>query len=393
MENKDVSITLNGEVLTEKDNPSVLVQKYTKLIEDANKRFLDAKTAAERANQTAKSASQQSAGLFQKKAAIEGLQGALVDQASATKELIDLSSIQLDLTRELSKISQATVYVSTLNVAYARETYERLVNKLKHISPDDKEKQASLIHTIKSTLSQISSTINLMTEQEKEREQLKGHRKQIDALYQENDVQDEIMRRLDAENDAQDALLRERIEQDKKHAAKISALYKENDDQDEIMKRLDEENDAQDVLLRERIKEDQKHAERISALYKENDDQDEIMKRLDEENDVQDELLQERIEQDKQHTEKISALYKENDDQDEAIKALKKESQNHATQIINLEEQISDQQERMDINKTKFNDELLKKEKSLRSLKNGLYGGYSVGIIAVIVALLSFIMR
>lgn len=86
-------------------------------------------------------------------------------------------------------------------------------------------------------------------------------------------------------------------------------------------------------------------------------------------------------------------MYKENDDQDEAIKALGKESQNHAVQIINIEEQISAQQERIDINNAKFNDELLKKEKSLQSLKNGLYGGYGIGIIAVIVAILSFIMR
>lgn len=317
---ENVKIEIGGETFSTADSPNRLVNKYIEIAKIAEDRFKKAEDLAKSASASAEQANDKKVGLLSgKKDAIEGLQGAVLNQASLSENIVELNGLHLKMIQELAKISKATVYVSTVNLAYARQMQEELLRELKDEETSEGERHDAVIKSIKDTLNDITQSINLMEKQEQQRRKIKD-------LYHENDDQDEIINRLDQENDEQDLKLQQQMQQDRAHDQKIQALYQENDDQDELINRLDTENDEQDLKLQHQAQADRAHEQNIQSLYKENDDQDEIIQRLDEENDEQDLEMQRRVQQDKEHAQKIQSLYKENDDQDEIIRRLDEEN-------------------------------------------------------------------
>jgi len=154
---ESVKIEINGETFSTKDSPSRLVNKYVETAKLAEARFKEAEESAENAATQAKKAKDQKVGLFfGKKDAIEGLQDAVVDQASFSENIVELNGLHLKMIQELAKISKATVYVSTVNLAYARQMQEELLRELKDEETTDGERHDDVIKNIKDTLNDIT---------------------------------------------------------------------------------------------------------------------------------------------------------------------------------------------------------------------------------------------
>lgn len=357
--NHDISVSISGQTLDSSESAGVLMSKYKTIFMDTRKRYEEAIAKARDSQELADEAHGQSAGWGHKKAAIEGLQDAVQSQAELSNSIIDLSKYQMDMTATLSKLTHATVMVSTINLGRAKTMQQELANELNGLTEStDDERQALLRENIKSTLAQINESIDLMQKQDAQAQKIKDLAKQ-EQLHSQKDLErDNLLKKqslndlnhnkniqaLYKENDEQDELIKNQALRDKEHDQKIENLYKENDDQDELLRQQDlhnrehakkienlfKENDDQDELLRKEELRNKEHAKRIETLYKENDDQDE--------------LLEQEKQRSQKHAKEIESLYKENDDQDELLKQQSVKNEEQGKKIDQLSDELLKQQ-------------------------------------------------
>lgn len=353
--NQNVS-DIGGKIFSAKQTPIELVKTYENAIKKIDREIKNTEERAQEAKEKADEANNMSAGFFQKKHSIEGLQDAVASQSDVNEQIIKLNRAQSLSVQKLAQISKATVAVSSTNLAYARQVQQELIAMLKKKNLNPSEKNDILEKNIRDTLTQISQTVDILSQQEMQGKEIKKSKNDISSLkradldisdrvnkqFEDNVFQDEKISQIENKNDMQDA-------NDRRHDKALDEIQKINNIQDENDKRHDE------------------------ALKK--------IERLD---DIQNRILNEQKETDKRHDEMLKQISSINDQQDKILNDYKKIDDDNFDKISKLSDQLSIANESINDNKKT----ILSMEKSFKKRNNI---SIICGVLIVLAIILSFI--
>ncbi len=312
-------MTVKTDMISDKDLPDIITGQVKKL--DALSKSVDrAMQAAESAKESAKNARNQSADMFKKKSAIEGLQSAGADLADAVEAGAEAQKLSFEFQTKLAEITSYLFKLGTLNIASNRSVVRELELRLSGASKEKLSQFAK--QELLSVVKQLKDQEDVMKKQEDMRKIVKFHDEKIKIQDGTNiefqsliDAQDEVDKKhaeelkLQAEmNRMLDEKVKAQDEVDKVHSKQISL-------QAEMDKILDEKIRAQDEV-------DKMHSEQIRL-------QAEMDKMLDEKIKAQDEV-------DKMHSEQIRLQAEMDKMLEEKIQAQDEVDKIHTEQIENL---------------------------------------------------------
>lgn len=297
------------QIVDEAQIPSIITsqcREITNLQESVNA----AMEKAEKAKESADRAKGKSAGLFQKKEAIESLQSATFDLAESQISATDAQKISFEYQEKLGKITQYLFGLGVTNLAANRCVVRELELKLKGASEEELNDLArqEIINVVK----QLKAQEDIMNKQNELSKKVKQHDEKL-AQHQATDES------LEKKIHAQTA---KGIERDKKTAA----IAQKDIEQDKRISANDNKNAEQDKLITDQAEKDKEH-DRLLAEGAEKDKEQDIIIAIQAEKDKEhDHLIAGQAEKDKEHDRLLAKVAKKNEEQDRLIRELKEQN-------------------------------------------------------------------
>lgn len=279
--------TLNADkmVIDASKIPALVEEQYGKLakldkqVGKAIKKAKSAEEAAEKAGNCKK-------GLFQKKAALQTISGAVEALSEANMNNAQGLSEAFKFMQSLAEINQGLFGLAAMSTAANNTVLQQLELKLKGAS---REKLSALAQSeLNRTISILKNQGNVLAEQDKQKKRLEAMQLRLNALSNEGDQHDA----------QQDELLEQHSQTVQEHAQMIAANM---------------EHDAlQDELLEQHSQTDQEHAQMIAANIAHDAQQDGLIAENMEHDAQQDQQLAQHAEKDAEHDRLIAELREEN---------------------------------------------------------------------------------
>ena len=215
----------------EEEIPSIITSQF-KEIADLQKSVEQAMKKAEEAKESADRAYSHSAGLFQKRNAIESLQSAAVNLADSQVSAAEAQKLSFVYQEKLGKITQYLFGLGVANLAANRSVVRELELKLKGAS--EKELGDLARQEIVNVIKQLKAQEDIMNKQNELSLKMRQHEQR---LSQQENTEKEYGKMLaeNAERDAeQDRLIAEQAAKDAEH----DRLLAENAERDAEQDRL-----------------------------------------------------------------------------------------------------------------------------------------------------------
>ena len=233
---------VNDIVVREADLPIIIssqMKEITKLQTSVN----DAMKKADQAKQSADRAKNYSAGLFQKKEAIECLQTATADLAESQMSAADAQKLSFEYQEKLGKITQYLFGLGVTNLAANRAVVRELELKLKGASEEEMSDLAR--QEILNVVKQLKAQEDIMNKQAQLSQKVKQHENDIIVQKKAEDEQNNLIAQELAKSKEHDRLIAERTKKDEEHDRLIAEQAKK-----------DKEHDR---LIAEQVKKDKEH--------------------------------------------------------------------------------------------------------------------------------------
>lgn len=377
-----LSDTVKNEIenIKPEDVPMVVSSQFSQIValEEKTKKAME---SAEKASEYAKDAKSRaidakdkSAGFFHKKAAIEALQDAEYDTASAVVQLSEANSVTVDaLTlslehqKKLSEITQYLFYLGVSNMAMTETVIRQIELKLKNASKEEISELAR--QELKNVVERLKAQQDMFTSQQEQGKKIKEQDKRIGAVEnkvkdntddldkksQKDFEQDTRLDEIDAKDREQDRLIGLQIEKDEEHDKRLSSLRQKNEEQDLILtaqkdkdkehdKRLnaiDEKDKSQDSLLRFQQDKDLEHDERLDKGDEKDREHDLRFEEIERLGQKRDELISINVQNIKHNKEEIDNNLSLIEVNNNSIKSLQEENISLRAKIDELENALN----------------------------------------------------
>ena len=383
--------------LTEYAN--VDVDKLPQIIHDQFKALDIAKhnvvKATDKANEAKKSAQktkEKGAGLFQKKEAIESLQGVVDDLADAEVAAAEAQKVLFQYQQALTEMTKFLLALGVSNIAANRCIVRELELKLKGASQEQLDDLAR--QEIVGVIKQLKAQEDIMMKQNVLTDRVKGHDSRIGVLEYQSEInsqkiekqiayesmQDERIKQntkkgeeLRKRDDAQDAELKRQAEKDSEHDKRLEAGDKKDTEQDAEIKRQAEK--------------DSEHDKRLDAGDQKDKSQDEELARQALKDTEHDKRLDEAEQKDKAQDEELARQTVKNTEQDEQIKVL----EDKVAALENTCNQLSETIKALDTNHIN-NETELRAAIDSRFTHRASVASAIVGALGLIIAIISFFL-
>lgn len=275
--------TLNADkmVIDASKIPALVEEQYGKLakldkqVGKAIKKAKSAEEAAEKAGNCKK-------GLFQKKAALQTISGAVEALSEANMNNAQGLSEAFKFMQSLAEINQGLFGLAAMSTAANNTVLQQLELKLKGASA---EKLSALAQSeLNRTISILKNQGNVLAEQDKQKKRLEAMQLRLNALSNEgeqHDVRLDAGEKKDAEHDdrlnageQKDAEHDRRLDEGEQHDAQQDELIAENKEhdarQDQQIAENMEQDARQDQQLAQHAEKDAEHDRLIAELREEN---------------------------------------------------------------------------------------------------------------------------
>ena len=321
--------TLNADkmVIDASKIPALVEEQYGKLakldkqVGKAIKKAKSAEEAAEKAGNCKK-------GLFQKKAALQTISGAVEALSEANMNNAQGLSEAFKFMQSLAEINQGLFGLAAMSTAANNTVLQQLELKLKGASA---EKLSALARSeLNRTISILKNQGNVLAEQDKQKKRLEAMQLRLNALSNEGEQHDaeqdirlDAGEKKDAEHDdrldvgeQKDAEHDRRLDEGEQHDARQDELLKQHSQTDQEHAQMIAANIAhdaqQDELLEQHSQTDQEHAQMIAANMEHDAQQDGLIAQNMEHDAQQDQQLAQHAEKDAEHDRLIAELREEN---------------------------------------------------------------------------------
>lgn len=251
--------TLNADkmVIDASKIPALVEEQYGKLakldkqVGKAIKKAKSAEEAAEKAGNCKK-------GLFQKKAALQTISGAVEALSEANMNNAQGLSEAFKFMQSLAEINQGLFGLAAMSTAANNTVLQQLELKLKGAS---REKLSALARSeLNRTISILKNQGNVLAEQDKQKKRLEAMQLRLNALSNEGDQHDA----------QQDELLEQHSQTVQEHAQMIAANIAHDAQQDGLIAENMEHDAQQDQQLAQHAEKDAEHDRLIAELREEN---------------------------------------------------------------------------------------------------------------------------
>ncbi len=325
-------------VISEVDPNQVpsLIQEQFSILQEVKKSVDIAIEKADVAQNSAKLANQKSAGLLQKKEAIETLQEAGVNLSDAVISQARAQEVSLKYQQKLAEVTKILLCLGISDIALNRSIVRELELKLSGASQeelDDLERQEIL-----SVVKQLKAQEDIMSKQSQLTKAVKEHEIKIEAGIrkdQEHDAELQRQAKKDTEHDrlfaekeekdqAQDTEIAKQAAKDDKHDRLLAAIMKKDRDQDDELARQAEKDDKHDQLLAEIKKINQSQDEKLACQAEWVEQCAQMLNELRAKGNVQKQQITELITIKNQQAQNIEVILAVNNEQAQEIETLKK---------------------------------------------------------------------
>ena len=279
--------TLNADrmVIDASKIPALVEEQYGKLAK-LDKQVGKAINKAKSAEEAAEKAGNCKKGLFQKKAALQTISGAVEALSEANMNNAQGLSEAFKFMQSLAEINQGLFGLAAMSTAANNTVLQQLELKLKGASA---EKLSALARSeLNRTISILKNQGNVLAEQDKQKKRLEAMQLRLNALSNEGEQHDA----------QQDELLEQHSQTVQEHAQMIAANMEHDAQQDE--------------LLEQHSQTDQEHAQMIAANMEHDAQQDGLIAENMEHDAQQDQQLAQHAEKDAEHDRLIAELREEN---------------------------------------------------------------------------------
>lgn len=377
--------------------PSIVQSEFTELGKLKENLALATRKAQD-AHQSAERAKSKSAGLFQKREAIELLQSATADLADAQVSAAEAQELSFKYQEKLAQITKYLFGLGVSNIAVNRMVVRELELKLRGASQEELDDLTR--KEVAGVIKQLKAQEDIMKKQAFLSDKVKRHEEQLCAAKQRADVQDKEIKsqsdkyknfveaqerkekekdRLFAEcekkneeqdrlltiaaikNEEQDRLLTEGIEKDKEQDRLLTECIEKDKEQDHLLAEGAEKDKEQDRLLAEGAEKDKKQDQLLAEGIEKDREQDQLLAEGIEKNKEQDQLLAEGIEKDREQDRLLAEGIEKGKEQDRLL-AEEIEKNKEQNRLLTEEIEKNKEQDRLlteGIEKDKEQDQLL----------------------------------
>ena len=277
--------TLNADkmVIDASKIPALVEEQYGKLakldkqVGKAIKKAKSAEEAAEKAGNCKK-------GLFQKKAALQTISGAVEALSEANMNNAQGLSEAFKFMQSLAEINQGLFGLAAMSTAANNTVLQQLELKLKGASA---EKLSALARSeLNRTISILKNQGNVLAEQDKQKKRLEAMQLRLNALSNEgeqHDVRLDAGEKKDAEHDDR---LNAGEQKDAEHDRRLDEGEQHDAQQDELIAENKEHDARQDQQIAENMEQDARQDQQLAQHAEKDAEHDRLIAELREENQV-----------------------------------------------------------------------------------------------------------
>ena len=247
----------------EKQIPAIVQEQFGELRRYKSSVDLSIKKAGT-ALKSAKNAKRMSARLGHKKAAIESLQDAVVDNADALGSFADAQEVSFEYQQKLGEICKYLFGMGVSNIAANRSVIRELEMKLSGASQEELDELAR--QEIYGVIRQLKAQEDIMQKQNFLTDEVRKHDKRLDESDKKDKVQDEEIARQASKDEEHDMRLDEGDKKDKVQDEEIARQASKDEEHDMRLDEGEKKDKAQDEELSRQALKNEEHDSKIKKL-------------------------------------------------------------------------------------------------------------------------------
>lgn len=320
----------NIDNIHESQVPSIIRDQFNKLsalrenVEEASKK-------AEQAQASARLAKNKSAGFFQKKEAIEALQGAAIDLADAQTSAAQAQEVSFEYQQKLGEVAKYLFGLGVTNIAMNRSVVRELEMKLKGASEEELDEFAR--QEIIGVVRQLKAQQDIMKKQGELTEQVKEHEERL-SLCEKKEIE-------------YDCKLKEQEEHEKKQNDLLLKCTRKDKVQDDLIANNKNKIDEHDCLFVEKAKKDKEQDEEIARQVAKDEELGGRIDKCEEKDRIQDEEISCCVAKDEELERRIGKVEAKDRDQDKEIARQAAKDEELERRIDKAEEKGRNQDKKM----------------------------------------------
>ena len=367
-----------------------IIQEQFKGLKELKQNVNEAIKKADKANDAAQVAKGKSAGLFQKKEAIESLQEATVNLADAQITATKAQKVSFEYQQKLAEMTKYLFALGVSNIAMNRSVVRELELKLKGASKEELDEFAR--QEIISVVKQLKAQEDIMKKQSDLTEKVKVHETTLRTHAQKDFEYDKKLREHEEHEKKQDGILRKHSEKDEEHDRLIAGNKQKTLEHDKMLAENKQKTLEHDKMLAENKQKTLEHDKMLAEKTKKDRNQDEeiarqavmdveLGKRIDageEKDKSQDEEMARQAAKDEELAKMIEGLMESNLEKESQIRELK-------TICENLSKRISNHASMVEEKEMGILDRLNEK-----ASKKMVLISYIIGLVGFLVAIIQF---
>ena len=353
-----------------------IIQEQFKGLKELKQNVNEAIKKADKANDAAQVAKGKSAGLFQKKEAIESLQEATVNLADAQITATKAQKVSFEYQQKLAEMTKYLFALGVSNIAMNRSVVRELELKLKGASKEELDEFAR--QEIISVVKQLKAQEDIMKKQSDLTEKVKVHETTLRTHAQKDFEYDKKLREHEEHEKKQDGILRKHSEKDEEHDRLIAGNKQKTLEHDKMLAENKQKTLEHDKMLAEKTKKDRNQDGEIARQAVMDV---ELGKRIDageEKDKSQDEEMARQAAKDEELAKMIEGLMESNLEKESQIRELK-------TICENLSKRISNHASMVEEKEMGILDRLNEK-----ASKKMVLISYIIGLVGFLVAIIQF---
>ena len=339
-----------------------IIQEQFKGLKELKQNVNKAIKKADEAKDAAQVAKGKSAGLFQKKEAIESLQEATVNLADAQITATKAQKVSFEYQQKLAEMTKYLFALGVSNIAMNRSVVRELELKLKGASKEELDEFAR--QEIISVVKQLKAQEDIMKKQSDLTEKVKVHETTLRTHAQKDFEYDKKLREHEEHEKKQDGILRKHSEKDEEHDRLIAGNKQKTLEHDKMLAEKTKKDRNQDEEIARQAVMDVELGKRIDAGEEKDKSQDEEMAR--------------QAAKDEELAKMIEGLMESNLEKESQIRELK-------TICENLSKRISDHASMVEEKETGILDRLNEK-----ASKKMVLISYIIGLAGFLTAIIQF---
>jgi len=319
--------------LNPEDLPAIITSQYQEIeamdryINNAMSRADHAKETTKKAKEAADAAKGKSAGFGHKKVAIEFLQDATGDIATAQSDLaqvqgdtLDALRISFDYEKKLGKITQYLFALGASNITANRVVVRELQQRLQGASEEELSELAR--QELESVVRQLKAQEDIMVKQEtlsvkvkQQKEQINDNTARISTIEGMVASQaDQLIEVVEKDLTQDQELLRQR-KQGQEHSRRLDEIGRKDEEQDHRLDEMCRKDEEQDHHLDEIVRKDEEQDHRLDEMGRKDEEQDHRLDEIVRKDEEQDHRLDEIVRKDEEQDRRLDEMGRKDEEQ------------------------------------------------------------------------------